>query len=193
MNDIKEMVIESLNRSDQRTVEIRAERMMQISSVIEPASHIGEDELLSMIEEARVCFINGLNISTLVIATGCIERLLITELAHRGYDAGTLNDAIKKSAAITSDPEQLLDKASALRQARNAYVHIKTNNHESRRVVRADARGVPPTTISEEDAFLAIMTMYKLFNALTREASYDLLASLGFPDQSNNVYKETEL
>ena len=189
----KKMVIESLNRADQHTIERRAERIMQISSVIEPASYIGEDELLSMIEEARACFINGLNISTLVIATSCIERMLITELKKRGYKSGTLNEAIEKCAGITNDPEQLLDKVSTLLRARNAYVHIKTSNHESRRVVRADARGVPPTTISEEDALLSIVTMYKLFNALTLDAPYDLLANLGFPDQNNNVYKETEL
>lgn len=182
MNDIKEMVIESLNRADQQTIERRAERMMQISPLIISQSRIGEDELLSMVEEARVCYINGLNISTLIVASSCIERMLITELKHHNAPNETFQSAIKKHRETARYPEGLLNTVDSLRVARNAYVHNKPNSNKSRRVNRAMAADVAPTTISEDDALSAIKTMYKLFNTLFREAPVDQLDHLTFSD-----------
>lgn len=135
-----------------------------------------------MMEEARLCYISGSNISTLIIALSCIERMLVTALSVRNHTVTTLDQCIKKCRSITKDPEKLLDTVDSLRKARNGYVHRQCDDNENRRVNRATTAKVAPGTISENDAFLAIKTMYKLLNTLMREASHNILENLDMPN-----------
>lgn len=150
----------------------RAERLLWLAQFqIGPPAVQGRPEVLDLKEEARVCYVNGLYVATLLTALACVEQMLSVELELTGSteprrDFAQCIEAARKEKIAAPDT---LDAADSLREFRNAFAHKKHKEEDKARVpIRMRTQNRHPRNILEEDAQLAIHTMYAVFHATLR-------------------------
>ena len=171
--DFKQRLIEALEYSDEQNRENRADRLIWLSQFqTEGGLVAGRLEPLSLLEEARVCFMNGNFIAALLTATSFIEQTLVVELEERAVvgPRGTLQKAIETARAANLFSSALLDGADQLRLIRNPFVHRKPDEHTHSLGTRFRAQGVHPDSVLEADARLALELMYGYFHSTLRRA-----------------------
>ncbi|MBK4996591.1 hypothetical protein IAE39_004765 [Pseudomonas sp. S37] len=172
-----DMCVEALQRSDEKSRLQRAHRMVAISHFIQPASYVGIDEPLAMMEDAKSAYISGAFLASMASAMSSIEHMLLTEIAERGIKkhkkvaVDSASKAVTCLRDLTTGQEVLLDKVDELNKIRNAYIHPYPEGNPRRRINRADCLGVSAIEVSEKDAFEAIKAMYQVFDLTLSDVS----------------------
>ena len=170
---IREKLIQALLRSDESTRIARAERIEWASHHdSRPSAYAGPVDTLRLIEEARVCFVSGHFLATLLLVTSFVEHTLADELNELGLSNGnpTLGRMISLARDHLSLPGDLLDRADSLRKLRNPFVHRRPETDPDTLGNRFLSAKVHPDTIMETDAKLALDVMYELFRLTLRGA-----------------------
>ena len=160
-------LIQALEQSDSLRRQERAERIRWLSPhQVEFNGLIGgSTELISLLMEARECFIEGHYIATLVLATAVIEHLLSSELT--AYGKATYGLSFERAIKIATEeglftPEALA-QAEKLRVVRNPFAHRKPDDHPHTLGNRFRAEQRHPNLVVRDDAQTALITMYAFF------------------------------
>jgi len=100
-------------------------------------------------EEARVSFVNGQFMASILSATAVVEHLLVDELESRSIpvgDKGPFGVTIQRAKKAQPRPftVSLLDDADRLRELRNPLVHRKADVGEHSLVEKYQKRKVHP-------------------------------------------------
>ena len=163
----------SLLKYDKNSLQERIERLKYINKIFPKRYGIAADmETVYVFSEAKMAFINGEFISTILLCQAFIERNLqmyyerigLSGIGRRGLKA--ILDHAKKNKTIIS---YLIEKIDELRKKRNPFVHLKEIEHEynlDRRMFKALEEGRPfkqPFEILQEDAKASISLMYAVF------------------------------
>jgi hypothetical protein len=163
----------SLLKYDKDSRHERLERLKYINKIVSKQYGIAADmETVYIFGEAKMAFINGELISTILLSQAFIERRLqmfyenmgLGAIGKRGLKA--IIDHAKKNHTIQA---YLIEKIDELRKKRNPFVHLKEYGHEynlSQRIFRTIKEKKPfkqPIEIIMEDAKAAISLMYAVF------------------------------
>ena len=127
-------------------------------------------ELMELMLEARLCYIEGRYIGALVIAVAAIEQIIIGEVVEKGlgnYGIG-FESAIDLAKSKGLFETKALDQAHVLRRRRNPFSHNKRAGHAHSLGTRIAEERKHPEAIKQADAELAIKTMYLLFNSVVQ-------------------------
>lgn len=163
---VKDPLIEALSKEDASTRADRAERIRWLSpNVPIIRGFIAPVEATALMEEAKLCYVNGQFVATLVLAASFIEHKLADalrakSLAKRGL---TFEAAIKHCRQSQLFPDELLETTDRIRLIRNPFVHRKPDGHEHSLGTRFLNQKIHPKTIIENDAAMAIKAMYAYF------------------------------
>jgi len=165
-------VVQHLEQSEHRTRERRAARFVIASKLPQvPSVLVGRFEQLHLLEEAQRCFIEGLFASTVIVAFSVIEHSLDEE---SGISQGKTSADTKRKgplqlcrdAGLVS--QELLHRAYALRDVRNALIHYRPSGDSSSVIARSSAQGKSPFGLLEEDAREALLLSREIFIATLR-------------------------
>lgn len=171
--DLKQQLIDALAYSDAQSRDDRANRLVWLSRFQQPYGIIaGRLEQLSLLEEARVCYVNAHYIAVLLTTTAFIEQTLVEELEFRAIPGprDTLAKAVTTARNAKLFPAELLDRTDHLRKIRNPFAHRKSDDHAQSLGSRFRAREMHPTSVLEEDAQHAIEQMYEYFSLTLKRA-----------------------
>ena len=165
-------LIEALKESDELRRRERAQRIIWAQSH-GPMQGVfgGPTELMELMLEARLCYIEGRYIGALVTAVAAIEQLIVGEVVEEGlgsYGIG-FESAIDLANSKGLFETQALEQAHVLRRRRNPYSHKKRAGHTYNLGTRVAEERKHPDAIKQGDAELAIKTMYLLLNTLVRK------------------------
>jgi hypothetical protein len=170
-------LIEALERFDHERRTARAERIRWIDryNVTLGGVVAGPMAEMSLLNEARECFINGHYIATLMLATALIEHVITGELIEvsrtkPGKDVPFIQ-AIRLARDSALFPDMLLDDADRLRVLRNPFAHRKADDHEHSLGNRFMAQQRHPDQVLEEDARTAVVAMYGHFKHVLNRAN----------------------
>lgn len=164
-------LIDALRWYDDESRAARARRIEWASSLYQsPGMVAGEFVQLSLVEEARVCFVNGQFLATVLCATSAVEHLLVGELETKVVLAGktTLGPLIQMACDVKLFPPPVIERLQTLNERRNPLAHRRDPGHESTLVSRYLQHKVHPKALMENDARLAIEVMYEVFLLLLR-------------------------
>jgi hypothetical protein len=171
-SDFKQRLIEALKWFDEQYRDDKAERLIWLSQFQAEFGLIASDRLepLSLLEEARVCFVNGNFIAALLVATSYIEQIIVSELVDQsiGGPRDTLQKAIETARSAKLFAPKLLDGADQLRLIRNPFVHRKPDGYVHSLTARFRAQDIHPDKLLEADAKLALELMYGYFHSTLR-------------------------
>lgn len=153
----------SLEKSDRNTFSSRLDRLKWLESLFPKGyGFMMPTETFYVFEEARLAFINGEFVATLLLANAFLEQWLGNLLASKGYgkEAGRGLSAILNCMAKDGFLHPfLVDAADSLRKVRNPFVHIKAFDHKHRLIQRVFREKRYPNSLLEEDAKDAISLM----------------------------------
>ena len=160
-------LIRALEQSDNWRRQERAERIRWVSQYqVEFNGMIsGSVELISLLNEARDCFVEAHYIASLVLATAVIEHLLAEELVATGKAKYGL--PFEKTIQVANDeglfPVEMLAYAETLRVIRNPFAHRKPDGHPHTLGSRYLSQNRHPNLVVREDAQTALIAMYGFF------------------------------
>lgn len=163
----------TLKKYDTETLDGRVERLKYINTLL-PNEYVfgGDLETIFIFEEAKMAFINGQFISTILLAQAYIERTLqihynsigLNTISKKGLKA--IIDHAKKNKTIH---HFLLPTIDELRKIRNPFVHLKEYEHDfnlSQRIFKNIKAGKSYNYFTEiiyDDSKDAIRLMYAIF------------------------------
>jgi hypothetical protein len=159
-------LIDALKWYDENSRLERAKRIDWAGSLYQsPGLIVGEIVPLSMMEEARVCFVNGQNMATVLCATSVIEHLLVAQLESAGRSSGRLflGDSIGIAEKAQMYSAEVIHDLREINELRNPLAHRRDANHPSTLANRYLARKAHPNLIKEQDARRSLEVMYKYF------------------------------
>lgn len=163
----KDSLIQALEQSDNWRRQERAERIRWVSQYqVEFNGMIsGSIELISLLNEARDCFVEAHYIASLVLATAVIEHLVSEELVTTGKAKYGL--PFEKAIQVAKDeglfPVEMLAYADTLRVIRNPFAHRKPDEHPHTLGNRYLSQKRHPDLVVREDAQTALIAMYGFF------------------------------
>ena len=164
----------SLIRNDTYTLEDRTLRLKFVNEIFPNGSIIaGDMETVYVFQEAKMAYVNGCFISTILLTQAFIERLLashfnsigLEKIARRGIKV--MLDHAKKHNLFH---DYFINQIDNLRQKRNPFVHLKPFEHEfniSQRIMsnmEKDGSFTEPEKLIEIDAREALRLMYTIFS-----------------------------
>jgi hypothetical protein len=160
-----------LERYDQDSLTEREERLKFIKQIVPEEYFFGADlETICILQEAKMTFINGEFISTILLSQAFIERLLQIHYESIGFEKLArqgISKIIEHAKANNTIHSFLLPKIDDLRKKRNPFVHLKPHDHEYNITQRILAKGgknfKQPTELIYIDAKEAIRLMYAIF------------------------------
>jgi len=165
--EIRDKLRLALERVDADDLDVRVGRIEWMAPhVVDVGSIAGPADTLFLLEEARVCFIDGHFIAAFLLACAFIDQVIDDELRDGGF-RNSKSDVQKCRAEKLFD-ESLLDEIQALRQLRRGYVHRLTEGHVNRLHNRMRESKTHPRRIMEEDGKRAIICMYQFHRATIR-------------------------
>lgn len=168
----KDSLIQALEQSDNWRRQERAERIRWASQYqVEFNGMIsGSVEVISLLNEARDCFVEGHYIASLILATAVIEHLLSEELVSVGKAKYGLpfDKAIQVARDERLFPAEMLAHADALRVIRNPFAHRKPDGHPHTLGNRYLSQKRHPNLVVREDAQTALIAMYGFFRHALR-------------------------
>jgi hypothetical protein len=157
-------LIDALKWFDEDTRVERAKRIDWASSLYQsPELVSGELVPLSMMEEARVCFVNGLYMATVLCATSVVEHLLVAELEGALTGKPTLGPAIDAAEKAQIHSAATIKDLRELNELRNPLAHRRDASDPSTLTNRYLTKRVHPDAIKEQDARRSLDVMYKYF------------------------------
>lgn len=173
----------SLEKYDKKTFEERLKRLQSLDKIFPKYYSIaGDMQTIFVFDEAKMTFINGEFISTILLAQAFIEKILqshyidmgLNKIASRGLKA-IVNHA-KRNNIIN---EYLLIKIEELRKKRNPFVHLKPLDYEYNldkrfmtNIINSDKhRDI--SDVMEQDAKEALSLMYTIFITDLRKIGND--------------------
>ena len=157
-------LINALKWFDENTRVERAKRIDWASSLYQsPGLVSGEDVPLSMMEEARVCFVNGQYMATVLCATSVVEHLLVAELEGTLPGKPTFGNSIDAAEKAQIYPAAMIKDLRELNELRNPLAHRRDACDPSTLVNRYLEKRVHPNAIKEHDACHSLEVMYKYF------------------------------
>ncbi|MBC9072398.1 hypothetical protein IAI53_10530 [Thauera sp. CAU 1555] len=163
----KDPLIQALEQSDNWRRQERAERIRWVSQhQVEFNGMIsGSVELISLLNEARECFVEGHYIASMVLATAVIEHLLSEELVSAGK--AKYGIPFDKAIQVAKDeglfPAEMLAHADTLRVIRNPFAHRKPDGHPHTLGNRYLSQKRHPNLVVQKDAQTALIAMYGFF------------------------------
>lgn len=165
-------LIEALAWYDEHSRQSRAERIAWASSLYaSPGIIAGRVVPLHLMEEARVCFVNGQYMAAVLSATSVIEHLLVEALEAESLKCnGMLADSVRIARRAKLFPEPLLTDIDQLRALRNPLVHKGADVGDRSLYERYRKRQVHPKVLLEGDARFALKVMYEFFTSALRSA-----------------------
>jgi hypothetical protein len=159
-------LLEALSWFDEDSKLARARRIEWASSLYQSSGLVsGEIVPLSLMEEARACFVNGQFMATVLCATSVIEHLLVDELDARGVTNGksTLGPSIGVARDAQIFPAALLERVETLNSLRNPIAHRRGEQDASSLATRYRRHQVHPSALLESDARFSLEVMYAFF------------------------------
>ncbi|MDA8257193.1 MAG: hypothetical protein M0Z99_16460 [Betaproteobacteria bacterium] len=164
-------LLQALAESDERRRPGRAERILWVSALRPQTGAVfGPLDTMTILNEARECFIEGHYIATVLLAMAFIEHTVIDELAESGSGRpGQFSLALDAAAKKRLFPDELLSRTRNLSLIRNAFTHRKPSDNPDSFGYRFQARGVHPARILEEDAKQFLALMYEYFCCTLKE------------------------
>lgn len=171
--EIKIRLLDALKRSDERSRDGRANRIIWLSAYkTDHGAIIGPSDTMAIQNEANQCFVDGQYIATVLLVMAFFEHSLIDELLEKEIiKAGqrcSLEKAIKLAKEYSVLDSDLLNSADQLRLIRNPLSHRKDPKHEHNFGNRYIRGKIHPQTMLEKDAKDAIMLMYRVFDDTLR-------------------------
>lgn len=157
-------LIDALKWFDENTRVERAKRIDWASSLYQsPGLVSGEVVPLSMMEEARVCFVNGQYMAAVLCATSVVEHLLVAELESTLTGKSTLGTSIDAAERAQIYSAAMIKDLRELNELRNPLAHRRDASDLSTLANRYLAKQVHPDAIKEQDARRSLEVMYKYF------------------------------
>lgn len=156
--------------SDAKRRAKRAERIRWVSPHVRHELVVGRTEVLKLLNEARVCFVDGHDIATLLTAMAAIEQILAEELVEAGLarHGTSIAELLRVANRERRFAEGLLAEVERLRLLRNPYAHLKPDGHPHSLGHRYLNERRHPDLVVEEDAKAAVVAMYATFNHVLR-------------------------
>jgi hypothetical protein len=135
----------------------RAREMMAACPIDEAgvATHGGEDSMTAFFE-ARLAYVNGLYLCTVLSALAVLERHFTARLYAAGLESAkrmSFDNVVKRALEDGTLTEQQAADFSELRLLRNAYAHFREPFHSAERALR---EGVPMGDLLKKDALKAL-------------------------------------
>ena len=163
----------SLAKYDRDTFDTRLARLKYLDKIFpKNYSIVGDMQTVFVFGEAKMTFINGEFISTILLAQAFIEK----KLQGHYIDLGLNNIASRGLKAIIRHARRhcvlhdyLLDRIDDLRKKRNPFSHIKPVDYEynlDKRFMtdqKTSGKQQDPSDILEQDAKEALSLMYTVF------------------------------
>ncbi len=123
-----------LLKYDTSTFSSRLERLKYINKIFpDGISMMADIETIFIFDEAKMAFINGEYISTILLTQSFIKRIIQHHYNSIGLNKESqkgLKYLVKHAKENQIIHEYLLDKIELLRKKRNPFTHLKSNNHE---------------------------------------------------------------
>ena len=132
-------LINALHWYDEDSRLARAMRIEWASSLYQPQGMVtGELVQLSLMEESRVCFVNGQFLATVLCATSAVEHLLVAELEEKGVSSGktTLGPLVQMARDSKLFPSPVFQRLEIFNKLRNPVAHRRDSKHKSTLVSR---------------------------------------------------------
>lgn len=151
----------------------RLERIEWASTLYQPSGLVAGSFLpLSLMEEARLCYVNGQFMGALLCATSVAEHLLVEELETLNLARGqaTLGPSIKTAKENQVLPTSLCETLERLNNLRNPLAHRRDPQDSSTLTARFRMQRVHPNTLVESDARFALKVMYEVFDHFLKRA-----------------------
>ena len=169
----------ALRKTDNESFEDRLHRLKYLNKIFPHDLFLGADqETIYILSEAKMTFINGEYIATILLTIAFIERLMQSHYESIGLGK-IAKRGLKAMIAHANKNEllhpYLLEKFDLLRKKRNPLTHLKPFEHEhnlSQRIINGiknDEQYVNPILMLEEDAKEAITLMYALLKTKFNE------------------------
>lgn len=157
-------LIDALKWFDENTRVERAKRIDWASSLYQsPGLVSGEVVPLHMMEEARVCFVNGQYMATVLCATSVVEHLLVAESEGALTGKPTLGKSIDAAEKSHVYAAAMIKDLRELNELRNPLAHRRDVSDLSTLANRYLAKQVHPDSIKEQDARRSLEVMYRYF------------------------------
>ena len=168
---LKPDLLRALAESDEHRRLGRANRILWVSAIRPQLSAVvGPLDTMTILNEARDCFIEGHYVATVLLATAFIEHTLVDELSERELGRPRAFSAALDAATENQlFPNELLSQTRDFSLIRNAFTHRKPSDDPNGFGNRFQARQVHPTKILEEDAKQALVLMYEYFRLTLKE------------------------
>lgn len=165
--EVRDKLRLALERVDADDLDVRVGRIEWMAAhVVDVGSIAGPADTLFLLEEARVCFIDGHFIAAFLLGCAFIDHVIDDELRDCGFSK--YESDVKKCRDEKLFDESLLDEIQALRKLRRGYVHRLTDGHPNRLHNRIRESKAHPKRIMEEDGRRAIVCMYRFHRATIR-------------------------
>lgn len=165
---MREKLVDALAYSDALDREQRADRILWISGYqLSGGVLVGRTDTLSLVSEAKACFIDGHFIGTTVLAVSAMEHLLTDALIDRGlakYGVYFAN-ALKLARDQSLFEDGLLTEIDRLRLIRNPHAHLREVTDPDSLNYRYWNENRHPVAVLEDDARAAIKAMCSLLSA----------------------------
>lgn len=158
-----------LEKYDRETLDERIDRLKWVEKIFPKGyGFLMPPETSFIFNEAKMSFINGAFVATLLLVSAFVEHWLGIHIESKGFH----KEAQKGLSAIIGCARtnnlvhgSLLEKADHLREIRNPFVHLKPYTHKHRVTQRALDKRANPLTIMEKDAKDALSIMYTIASA----------------------------
>ena len=155
-----------LHKYDRDSFSSRLDRFKWLYDIFPPnKGFMMSYEMAFVFDEAKMCFMNGEYISTILLANSFIEHWLGSYLLGKGFERaaqkGTkaIIDCLRENQLLHV---YLIDRIDKIRRKRNPFVHLKPYNHKENLSQRVFINMKPPEDILEDDAKEAISLMYQI-------------------------------
>lgn len=154
----------AFNKYDKDTFEERVERSRYIEKIMPKGYTIsGSTESVFILDEAKMTFINGEFIATIILAQAYIERRYQEILDFRGFRKESKKGLSEITRFLRENKlieEFILNKTDNLRKKRNPFAHLKPMKYEYGIIMRTVNSGEDIYKILENDAKEAMELMY---------------------------------
>lgn len=155
-----------LERLDRATLQPRLERAQRVQRMFPKGySFLMSIETAYVFEEAKMAFINGQFVSTILLAVAFTEHWLGSFLGSRGFEKEARSGLKGIVACLRRHglvQEFILGKVDRLREIRNPFVHFKPTEHPHRITRRVWAQRRDPNEILRRDAEEGLSLMYQV-------------------------------
>jgi len=155
-----------LEKYDRDTLQGRIERLKFVNASFPKGYWFAMSmEVASLFSEAKMAFINGEFISTILLSVAFSEHWLGAYLEGKAspkksyYSITNIINFCRRKKLIS---DYLLSRLDRLRAIRNPFVHIKEYDHPDKFSQRLVAQATAPNRLLEQDAEEALSLMYQI-------------------------------